>query len=905
MPLLRPSVSAAKQRLAERYAELRRRHEAGCPGVGLCALTSDMRDEILLELFQAALENLAGTAADQLRSQVALVAHGGYGRRDLAPHSDVDLMILHAPAAHDLVVPLAERLVRDVFDAGMHLGHSVRTQEQAIVLACKDPVIATSLIESRLLAGSDELFSQFVRTFRYRVRRQSPRLMSAIAQARLGEQARYGETVYLLEPNIKRSRGALRELHLLRWIGFARYGTPEPRQLRSIKVLSDEDLESLERGHEFLLRVRNEMHFHAGKPADTIDRAEQVRIAQRFGYRPHAGISPVERFMQEYFRHTNRLSHIVNRFVAAARSRDRLKRLITTVFGHRIEQDLRAGPVGILATPRGLEQLRGDLTAIIRMADLANLYDKPIAPETWEVVRREASRLPEHPPPEACRHFLSLLSRPARLGTLLFDLRDSGVLGRFVPALAHAQGLLQFNQYHKYTVDEHCLRAVDWAARLLLDMGPLGHAYRRIGQKHVLHLALLIHDLGKGFAEDHSKVGWRIARQTAVRLGLARRDRETLEFLVHRHLLMNHLAFRRDTGDEQLLLRFARRLGSPEMLHMLFVLTAADLAAVGPGVWDGWKALILTDLYHRTAEYLAGDAPATTIDRQLRHRRQLVRGELGPQKDHPWFLRQLDALPPAYLTTSEPDHVATDLRLLYDLAPGKTTAEGHYLPETETVRFTIATHEESTPGVFHKLTGALTSQGLEIRSAEINTLADGLVLDRFWVHDPDYDGQPPPERIAQVNAALVQSLDAPGGQPPSFPRRWRVGAGKGDSPHLCEAGAPTLRGSRPKVGRGPFRQMGTVPFSPTKTRVSADNSTSDQCTILDVFTQDRPGLLYAITRTLFELGLSVWRAKIGTYGEQVVDVFYVTDQQGRKVEDPSRLNEIRRRLIEVIEPAEA
>lgn len=871
MTVLRAHVSAARRRLAEGYDQLKQRHRAGCPGVELCGLLTDLRDEALLGLFAAALEEVAGAAAEELRGEVALVAHGGYGRRDVAPHSDVDLMILHPPEAREQVVPLAERLLCDVFDAGLLLGHSLRTAREAIVLACRDPVVATSLIESRLLAGSEGLFSHFVEALRYRVRRQSPRLMAAIVQARLNERARYGETVYLLEPNIKRSRGALRELHFLRWIGFARYGTPEPGELRSMQVLCEEDLDAVERARAFLLRVRNEMHFHADKPADVIDRAEQVRIAERFGYQPDEGMFPVEHFMRDYFRHTAEISHIADRLVANARSRGRLTRLVTAVFGHHVKEELRAGPAGILATSRGLEQLRGDLTAIIRMADLANLYDKPIAPETWEGVRREVSRLPRRPSPEACRHFLSMLSRPARLGTLLFDLRDAGVLERFIPALAHARGLLQFNQYHQYTVDEHCLRAVGWATRLFLEMGPLGRAYRAIGPKHVLHLALLIHDLGKGFPADHCEVGGKIARETAERLGLTQRDAEALEFLVHHHLRMNHLAFHRDTGDEQLLLGFARTLGSAEMLHMLFVLTAADLAAVGPGVWDGWKAQILTDFYHRTAEYLAGESPATTFDRQLRKRRRLVGAELGFVEERPWFNRQLDALSAGYLTTTDPEQIAADLRLLYDLKPGQTSAAGRYLPETGTLQFTVATHEETTPGVFHKLTGALTSQGLQIRSAEINTLADGLVLDRFWVQDEDFQGEPPPERIARVNAALVDSLRAPGGQPPAFPRRWRVG-----------------RHRRVAVGRW-------------ESRVSTDNGTSDRCTILDVFTHDRPRLLYTLARTLYELELSVWRAKIGTYGEQVVDVFYVTDRQGRKVEDSSRLAEIQRRLLEVIE----
>lgn len=875
MSLLRLDVSAARQRLADGYEDLKRRHRAGCPGVELCASTTELRDEAVLGLFEAALGDLAPEAADQLREQVVLVALGSYGRRDLAPHSDVDLMILHGPDVGGRLVPLAERLLRDMFDAGLLVGHSVRTPQQAVALACQDPIIATSLIESRLLTGSEEIFSHFLQTFRYLVRRQSPKLMGAIDQSRLRERHRYGETVYLLEPNIKRSRGALRELHLLRWIGFARYGATEPSELRSARVLSGEDLDAIERAEEFLLRVRNEMHFHAGKPADMLYRAEQVRIAQQFGYRPRAGVLPVESFMQEYFCHASRISHIAARVVANARSRERLTRLITAVFGHHVEQDLRAGPAGILATPRGLQQLRGDLTAIIRMADLANLYDKPISLETWEAVRQQASRLPQRPSPEACRHFLSLLSHPARLGTLLLDLHDAGVLQRFVPALAHARGLLQFNEYHRYTVDEHCLRAVEWATKLFLDMGLLGHAYRRIGRKHVLHLALLIHDLGKGFPEDHCEAGRKISRETARRLGLAEGDAEALEFLVGNHLLMNHLAFRRDTDDEQLLLRFAQQLGSAEMLHMLFVLTAADLAAVGPGVWDGWKVSLLTHLYHCSVQYLAADSPATNIDRQLRHRRQLVRKELESGQDQAWFDRQLEALPPGYLTTTQPRHIAADLRLLHDLQPGRSSAVGHYLPETGTVRFTVATCEKAVPGVFHKLTGALTSQGLQIRSAEISTLADGMVLDRFWVNDVDYRGEPPPDRIEQVNSALVESLDASGGKSVSFPRRWRVGEHR-----------------RPTV-------------SSLEARVTVDNSTSDRRTILDIFAEDRPGLLYTIGRTLFELGLSVWRAKIGTYGEQVVDVFYVTDRQGRRIEDRSQLAEIQRRLLEVIGSPEA
>jgi len=262
-------------------------------------------------------------------------------------------------------------------------------------------------------------------------------------------------------------------------------------------------------------------------------------------------------------------------------------------------------------------------------------------------------------------------------------------------------------------------------------------------------------------------------------------------------------------------------------------MTAADYGAVGPGVWDSWKAEIVADLYRRAMQYLAGET--------------------------------------AYLESTAPPQVADDAELLRLLGPQDVIARGQYLPETHTVLFTVATNERIAPGIFHRLTGALTSHGLSILSAQINTLADDLVLDRFWASDPDYAGQPPPERMEQIQQALVESLRGPGAQKPSFRRTWQNGG----------LAAPHLTGAQ--------------------TRVNIDNSTSDRYTVLDVFTHDRVGLLYAVTRRLFELGLSVGRAKIATHLDQVLDVFYVTDQAGEKITDPERLEDIRRRLLEVIE----
>lgn len=874
---LRSELVAAKQRLAEGREKLRQRHAKGSPGIQVCRAMTELFDSIVLGLFHSAVDELAAAGVHGAEDDVVLVAHGGYGRGDIAPYSDVDLMILHEDGLLDRVAPLAQRMVRDVFDVGLVLGQSVRTCHEACDLARRDATICTSLIESRRLVGSEALFERFTTRFAQQVRRRSRPLVAAIGKSRHEERAQFGETVYLLEPNIKRSPGGLRDLQLLRWIGFTQAGVSDPDSLRLAGVLERDDYEHVRESVDFLLHLRNEMHFFAGKPNDLLDRGEQVRIAQRFGFQGTEGLLPVEQFMRRYFSLTQGVSGLVERFLASARRGPRWLELLASIFSHQFERDFRVEPRQISLNRRGRAKLSGDLAEILRLADVANLYDKPIAQPTLDAVRAAVPRLPTEISIDAAARFISLLSQPARLGEMLRKLHELGVLEKIIPAFEHARSLLQFNVYHKYTVDEHSIRAVDEATRLLGDPGPLGTVYKHLKRKWLLHLALLLHDLGKGYPQDHSEVGAEIAEATARRLHLAARDAEILKFLVHKHLLMSHLAFRRDTSDKQLVVRFAVEVGSAEALEMLFVISAADLAAVGPGVLNAWKIEVLTDLFHRAMEQLGGEDPTIDVRARLELRRDELLTQLATDDDdREWFERQLAALPATYLETTPPQQVERDLGELRGLARTEAVARGRYQPDTGTVAYQIGTYETITPGVFHKLTGALTAQGLQILSAEINTLADGLIFDRFFVADPDYAGEPPEDRLETVSAALVAALDESGAKPPVFRRVWK-----------------------------PASHRSQADLSPLPTQVRADNSTSENYTILDIFAADRMGLLYTITHTLFELGLSVSLAKIGTHLDQVVDVFYVTDSRGRKIEREEQLHEIRSRLLAAIAALEA
>ncbi|HEV2972311.1 MAG TPA: [protein-PII] uridylyltransferase [Pirellulales bacterium] len=864
---LRPGVVAAREWLAAERHKLRQQHEAGSPGIQVCAHLTEMLDTVVLSLYESALEDFPDQAT-RYREEVALVALGGYGRGDVAPYSDVDLMILHSPVVGPIMEPLAKRLLHDLYDVGFALGQSVRTPAEACKLAAKDATIYTALVESRFLTGGEPLYEKFLRGFQRDSRRHWRGLLKAIERAREEERSQYGETVYLLEPNVKRSPGALRDIQLMRWLGFARYGEAEPNSLQMMGAILKDDQRTLRRASEFLLRTRNDLHFHAGKSRDVLDRAEQVRLAAAFSYQGTEGLLPVEQFMREYFRHTREVSQLVGRFVAQIRPWIRLAEWLSPMLGHQMEGDFIVGP-RIKATRRGLAKLQADVTEVLRLADLSNLYDTRVASSTWQAVHEASPVFSDQLTPTAAARFLSLLSQPQMLGELLHQLHEVGVLEKVVPEFAHARCLLQFNEYHKFTVDEHCLRGVDEVTRFQRDRGLLGEVYRGLQQKSTLHLALLIHDLGKGYVEDHSEVGLRIAENTARRLRLPEQEAETLKFLVHKHLLMSHLAFRRDTSDDQLIVRFAVEVGSPEVLRMLYLLTAADLAAVGPGVLNQWKSEVLADLYHRTMRHLAGDSHTPSAE----ERRDDVLTLFRAEPDFAWFAQQVAALPSSLLFSMPAERIAEQLRQLKTLAIGDVRIATRYLADTGTVEFVIATHEDIAPGVFHKLTGGLTSQGLEILSADINTLAERLVLDLFVVRDPDYSGEPPPDRIEHIDRRLTEALTA--NQQPAFRRVWTS-----------------------------VKQQRRDGLHAPPTRVRTDNSTSESFTILDIFASDRTGLLYTIARTIFELGLSVSLAKIGTYLDQVVDVFYVTDHEGQKIDDEARLEQIRSQLLQAIEAFE-
>jgi [protein-PII] uridylyltransferase len=871
---IQPAIHAARAKLSQGRERLRALHEAGALGMQVSQQLTQLFDELVLGLYQDALAQIWETNATSLVGQVALVAHGGYGRADVAPFSDIDLMLLHAAKSEEFVAPLVRKFTYSIFDTGMQLGFSVRTIAQASEMAKADATVFTALAESRLLHGEETLYKKYFDRMKRESMASATVAVNAMVEARDDERAKCGETVYLLEPNVKRSRGGLRDIQLLRWLGYTQHGETDLESLKQMGMLSTADWRRIRDAREFLLRLRNEMHFHAGKPQDVLDRAEQVRIAQRFGYQDQPGMLAVELFMRDYFHHTENVSEIASHTLLKLRPRSAVQRLVEPLLSHRVENDFRVGPTSIWATSGGLAKLRTGVAEVLRLMEFAALYDKPIDQETWDAVRESTQELSETDPPETLdahvkTRFLELLNQPLRLAQSLRQLHRLRLLEQLIPAVRHTRCLLQFNSFHKYTVDEHTLRAVEIMTAFLQDKGPVGDAYRAVKQKRALHLAMILHDLGKGFEEDHSEVGKRIAQATAARLGLSPQETEIVVFLVHKHLRMDHIAQRHDIHDDRVVAPFAAEVGSPEVLRMLFVLTCADIAAVGPGVLNDWKVQLLNDLYKHTLHLFSESSPEEASDNRLRRQREaaLAAAAKLPAKD--WWERQIACLPPGILWAAEPQRIVEELAKLQDLPHREAVAWGRYLPERNAVEYTVGTYDEITPGIFYKLAGALSSNGQQILSAEIHTLADGLVLDRFYVEDRNFAGPTPLPRIDQLCAALVAALKDTSGKAPIFPRMWKS----------SEA-----------------RSTGDLHRVPTY--VAPDNETSDRYTIISVFTYDRMGLLYSIARTVFEARLSIARAKISTHKDQVVDVFYLTDADTQqKIQDPARLAQLRENLL--------
>lgn len=864
------AIVEGRKRLAEAREKLAASHESGTPGPQVAAAMTSVVDEILGSLCQVAVQQCR--VADEL-DDFALVAHGGYGRRDLAPYSDLDVMLLVRWSAANRLKGLARRISQDIVDCGFDLGFATRTPHETRVLAWRDPIILTSLSESRFLYGNEDFFETYLDRLRIGGIRRQSRLIEFVRVARREERARWGETPYLLRPNVKRSRGGQRDIQLVRWVGFLKYGETDLSKLAHLGAITEQDYARLRDANSFLVRLRNHLHFRTGKAQDVLDRALQVEIAERWNYRGAPGILPVEQFMQDYFRHVSNVRYASSNFVDSVRHRSLSSVVFDRLFAKQVDHEFLVGPYHIRVRPESLPRIADDLAAVLRLMELANQHDKRIDNSTWQAIRTAMAQRPARLPDEIVAGiFMQFLRRTGRLGSLLRRLHEVQVLEQIIPAMAHARNLLQFNEYHKYTVDTHTFRAVEAAAAFEESECLAGRVYRRLKKPELLHLALLLHDLGKGFTEDHSEVGRRIALETGEILRLPPRDTELIATLIHKHLLMANTAFRHDVNDSAIISKFASQVGSQRLLDMLFLHTIADMTAVGPDVLTDWKRTWLDTLYRNTRAYFRGSGlPGDTVSADA-HARTEIRKLLRTSNVDDEILRWADEVPDSAILGKEPVRVVEEIKSAAPVARGEMAAIawGTYDAENDTSDYTIVCRQDRVKiGLFARIVSALSASNLEILRAEIDTVSDDVAWDRFTVQDPDFGGQPPEAHYRKVCERIVKSIEAEDIPKPHIRQVWRAG----------EAAA-------------------AVKVEELPPQVQVDNDTSSRFTIFSLFTYDRPRLLFDIAHVLASANVDLQFAKIATHVDQVVDVFYVTRAEGGQIVDDTQIQDLCEKLVE-------
>jgi [protein-PII] uridylyltransferase len=863
--------------LAEQRRVIAQRVMDGASGAETIAATTDLVDGLIAGRYRNAVRHGGDDLASIGMQHCCLIALGGYGRRELAPYSDIDLMFLFRADVEKQVPQLVRAVLHPLWDTGFQVGHSVRTIADCVELALTDATVKTSMMEARFLAGSPELFQEF--HFRYMKKvatKASDTYLDQKLEERRREYDKFGETVYLLEPNVKKSKGGLRDLHLMQWAGLARYQAPTIRELSDRGILARADYGAIVDAREFLWRVRALLHVHAGMAQEILNFDEQVWLAARFGFQDRPHLLAVEQFMQQYYRHTMGLHEATMRFVGRCRSRSIWTRVKSWLPASRIDTHFVQNGEWLTVPAESRPRVLENPASLLQLFDLARSRRLSIDTALLEDIHRHVEGLSDQGfrAPDVSRTFLKILAGPGT-AQALEAMHRAHLLEKVIPVFAAVRGLMQFNQYHKYTVDEHSLLAVGKVEALAQDGGVLGDVYREIKRKDLLHLAVLLHDLGKGQEEDHSEVGRRIAEEAGTRLGFDESDRRTLAFLVHRHLLMAHTAFRRDPNDERVVLPFARAVGTPEVLRKLLVLTAADIAAVGPGVLTKWKESLLIELYLRTMPEVSGEREAADAPERLKSIVADVARQASSDGQseipEPWIDQQLRAFPLRYAYGTPPRRIAAHLSAIRRLHAGDVCVEAEYNETLGTCEYAVITSNDIIPGIYSKIAGVMAANGLQILDAQILTRRDGVIVDTFQVIDPDYTGAPPRERRESIGDKIRAVLQG----------RERIDE-------------VLRRGTRLSMGR-------TMPANRQPTEVRVDNETSDRFTILDVFADDRQGLLYVITNAIFTLGLSVHASRISTRLDQAADVFYVTDGQGKKIEEPGQIERVRRGIWEEIE----
>jgi len=863
-------VAMVRAYLEASRAYLAELHQAGGSGREVNELHSNLVDRLVRRLFWFAEESFF-TGGGEQQSELAIVAVGGYARREMSIYSDVDLLFLHREPITPFVQTVTERLQYWMWDAQLQVGCATRTIGETIRLAREDVTVKTAILNPRLLAGSGILFHEFGEQRRAHL--GSPEMF--IEQQIVGTDARhadFGESLYLLQPNVKEGAGALRDYHTAYWVMQSiQPGARRVEEFLHLGLLTEDELSDLCSALDFMWRIRNEMHLMAGRKNDQLGFDTQEKMAVSLGYADStSGELPVECFMRDYYRHARAVRTYSQLVIEQCRARVRKtprKRQVK-----RVEHGFRIAD-GQLEIPHG-RMLRDNPIGLLKAFSVAQAHDVALTRKARRLIRENLQVIDDRfrEDPEAQQAFLGILDAENRVMRTLMVMNEEGVLAAFLPEWEHIVCRWQHVMYHTYTVDVHTIFLVEQLRRLgkgqyQSDVPELTDMIRNTTDRPVLFLACMLHDIGKGLGGNHSSIGASRARTCVERLGLSPERVDRVVFLVEQHLLMSHLAQSRDLTDPRLIFEFAQMVGDRQNLRDLYLLTFADIRASSDSAWTDWKGQLLRELFERTSEFLeTGSRDESTavelIESRVETRRTAAAAELrGMGIDEARVREYFDMMPRRYFMAHAPRQIARHAEVVLNFESDAVMATAVREMRGNFSELILCT--EDVHGLYSQVAGVLTAHNFNILGSYVYTARSGLALEVYRVTTPN--GGDAERRLAWRE--FEQSLEAV--------LRGRV-----------EVEELTRRRGR-RVG-GP-----ATPKTTASVRVRITNDESDFYTIADIRADDRLGLLHALTSAVAHEGHQIFISKAGTVLDQVQDTFYIKSADGKKILDVGELEALR------------
>ncbi|MBR2656406.1 MAG: [Loktanella sp.] len=832
-----------------------------------------LTDQIVTIILDVATKLLHPAPNPTEAEKLSLIAVGGYGRGEMAPHSDVDLLFLTPYKITPWAESVIESMLYMLWDLKLKIGHASRTVKDCVRLAREDYTIRTSLVEYRYLAGDEPLANSLGQVlWQDLFRNTAGDYIEAKLAERTERHRKQGGQRYMVEPNVKEGKGGLRDLQSLFWMSKYVNGVKSAAELVGLGVFTQDEFEKFIKAEDFLWSVRCHLHLIAGRAVDQLTFDMQVEVASAMGYTDHGGRRAVEHFMQAYFREATRVGELTRIFLTALEAtHTKPEPMLVRLMARR----KRAKP------PYTIKQNRltvadeagffADKLNMIRIFEEALRTGTLLHPDAMRLIASHLDVVDDElrNSREASRIFLDMMLKHGNPERGLRRMNELGMLGAFMPEFAPIVAMMQFNMYHHYTVDEHTIQCISNLAQIergeLIEELPVASSILKRGiNRKVLYVALLLHDIGKGRPEDHAILGAQIARKVCPRLGLSKKECETVEWLIRYHLLMSDVAQKRDIAEPRTVRGFANAVKSVERLDLLTVLTVCDIRDVGPGTWNNWKAVLIRNLYKATKaaletglEDLNRESREAEAKRALRNTLEkwdakAIKTEMGRHYGPYW-----QGLPNAA-------HVIF-AKLLRDIDDTEICIDLMLDADRDATRACFAMVDH--PGLFSRMTGALALVGANIVDARSYTSKDGYATAVFWVQDDD--GNPYEEsRLQRLRQMIVRTLRG-------------------------EVVAREALKDKDKIKK---RERAFK----VDTKITFDNEGSEIYTIIEVDTRDRPGLLYDLTRTLANAHVYIASAVIATYGEQVVDTFYVKDMVGLKYYSEAKRQSLERKLREAI-----